>query len=210
MMVLMLGMTACAPRAPLPTTDWQTSLYARPAGFPDRVATVSSPGDLYDRTPEDVHSGLSRQLLVCRVTVMGDVDLPPDPLVELSIGEREMRFRRTDPRRWDFSVGLVDLAVGERVGLRVTDDRLDGGEVLVQGTRRWNGHPMGWTQRDLGVRTSVRCRAPDVRSLEKELGARLKVARRTGRWGPVVAITGWADPRVDQMLRNRPPSTAID
>lgn len=216
-----LALGGCAARAPLPAASWESSLRARPDGVVGgtevAAATPSEPGDLYEVTAEErIDEPVVAGVLACRVRVTGDLRglaSTPDRIVELSIRDRTSVFARSDSTEWDFSVGLVDLAIGDPVGLRVTDDRLGDNRVLVQGDRLYDGGPLGWTERRYGVRTSVRCRIPRPRELQRELARRLRAldddvvsVRR------VAAITGWSDPRVQraQMERSRPPSTATD
>lgn len=193
----------CARRAPLSAATWQASLDARPPatrGTEVRAATPSEPGDLYGATDELPRDGaLQHGLLACRVSVIGDLDgldRTPDRIVTLDIGGRESVFHRPDARRWDFSVGLVDLEPGDSVGLRVTDDALGANHVVLQGTERFDGGPLGWTERTYGIRTSVRCRIPTRPALERELGRRLARYRKDGDPRPVAAIVGWSDPRL--------------
>lgn len=216
-------LSACASRAPLASTSWEASLEARPgaeianAQVELEAATPSEPGDLYEVTGEDRIDGrVENGVLACRVSVGGDLRglaATPDRIVQLSVGDRTSRFAKANSRQWDFSIGLVTLVPGDPVGLRVTDDRLGENSVVLQGTRTFDGGPIGWTDRQYGVRTSVRCRIPTQRDLERELARRLR--RLDGRppsMRNVAAITGWSDPRLKaaQMPRSRPPSTAND
>ncbi|MCA9569892.1 MAG: hypothetical protein KC656_18735 [Myxococcales bacterium] len=200
---MLLLLAGCVARAPLGGADWHASLVDRPVhtqGIEVDAATPSEPGDLYETTDEEKREeDLVRRMLVCRVTIVGDLDgldRTPDRIVEITHGDRTSVFLRPDSRAWDFSVGLVDLALGEPIGLRVTDDGLGGNRVVLQGTRRFDGGPIGWTDRQYGIRTSVRCRVPTRRRLERELARRLERLDRGGDAREVAAIVGWSDPRV--------------
>lgn len=198
-----LLLVGCVHRAPLSDARWQESLAARPQvtrGVEVRSATPSEPGTLYERTDERTRAGaLDGGMLVCRVALIGALDPfepTPDRIVELAFGDRTSVFHRPDARRWDFSLGLVDLEPGEAVSLRVTDDALGRNHVVLQGTERYDGSPLRWTERYLGVRTSVRCRIPEPEDLERELARRLRSRKLATRPRSVAAIVGWADPRV--------------
>ncbi len=199
---LLLASVGCATRAPLGMADWRESLAARPlraGGVEIDAAAPSAPGDLYDRTDEDRRDGPVRGMLVCRVRVLGHLEgleRTPDRIVEIGIGERVSVFFRPDTPVWDFSVGLVELEPGDRVRLRVTDDALGAKRVLLEGERRYDGWPLGWTARPYGVRSSVRCRIPPRAMLQRELAVRLRRLRRGGDVREVAAIVGWSDPRV--------------
>ena len=220
--MLLAVLAGCAsrypgPAAPTQLARWTTSEERSPsrhdrsssAIYREEAATPTEPGDLFLRAADDASSGaVERGTVVCQLQSM----LPreplgprPDLIVELQLGERRTRIGFTDATRVDFSLGLVDLPTGSRIHGRVLRDTLDGGELLLEGDGRFDGRGWGWTERVVDRRTSMRCRLPSQRLLERAIEERVARAWRAVRKQRpeardevrrLAALVGWSDPRV--------------
>ena len=230
---MMLLLAACAPRYPGPAApaermSWSSSLAASPARhdrtdtsmFIEHAATPTAPLDLYRRSEGNLHTGpLVRGTLACLVhTLEPRLELGPTPdlRVEVELADRRTVLGFTDRTQLEFTIGLVDLSAGDRVRVRVLEDTLDGGSLLLEGEQPFNGQsPWGWTTRREQRRTSLRCRAPSMELLDEVVDQRLAAAwravRKQDRTGPelardsvrnLAALVGWSDPRVTD-LRER-------
>lgn len=236
MILLLLACVARypGPAAPAERVSWSSSLAATPARhdrtdgslFIEHAATPTAALDLYGRAEKLQHTGpLHGGALACLVHTIeprpGGLGPTPDLRVEVELADRRTVLGFTDRTQLEFSIGLVDLNAGERVKIRVLEDTLDGGLLLLEGEEPFSGQsPWGWTIRRDQRRTSLRCRAPSTELLDQVIEQRLsdawRAVRRQDRLGVasardavrnLAALAGWSDPRViDLRARLHEPS----